>query len=98
MNDKPNTPRTETKTLASAMHVLARDIQSNDGVANAAIQEAGERLLELDAELTQWREMAEELEKSVKRLLPYVPKGNFMPSADIADTITKFNQLKGQAK
>ena len=53
---------------------------------------------QLETELTQLREMAEEMEKSVKRLLPYVPKGNFMPSADIADTITKFNQLKGQAK
>lgn len=33
--------------LAKAMDVLARDIQSDDGIANAAIAEAAERLREL---------------------------------------------------
>ena len=40
-------PRTSTTTLIVAMHVLARDIQSGDGMANAAIKEAGDRLGEL---------------------------------------------------
>jgi predicted component of type VI protein secretion system len=35
---------TDTSTLASAMDVLARDIQSDDGVANAAVAEAAQRL------------------------------------------------------
>ena len=38
-----NTP---TETLVSAMRALANDIQSEDGVANAAIQEAAQRLEE----------------------------------------------------
>ena len=42
--------RTDTETLASAMFIIADEITSEDGVANAAIREAGERLLELDKE------------------------------------------------
>ena len=38
-----NTP---TETLVSAMRALANDIQSEDGVANAAIHEAAQRLEE----------------------------------------------------
>lgn len=40
-------PRSSTATLIMAMHQLARDIQSDDGVANAAISEAAARLTEL---------------------------------------------------
>jgi hypothetical protein len=39
--------RTDDATLAGAMFVLANDIQSEDGVANAAIREAGERIQQL---------------------------------------------------
>ena len=42
------TPRTDTLTLAAAMDVLAKEIESGDGVANAAIAEAAARLRELD--------------------------------------------------
>lgn len=45
-----NEHRTDTETLARAMFILADEITSEDGVANAAIREAGERLLELDKE------------------------------------------------
>jgi len=41
--------RTDTVTLASALDVLAREIESGDGVANAAIAEAAGRLRELAA-------------------------------------------------
>ena len=43
--------KTKTETLAKAMDVLAREIQSGDGVANAAIAEAAQRLRELDTDL-----------------------------------------------
>ena len=36
--------QTNTKTLVSALRLLAQDIQSDDGVANAAIAEAADRL------------------------------------------------------
>jgi hypothetical protein len=35
--------------MIAAMRILARDIQSGDGVANAAIAEAADRLEKLDA-------------------------------------------------
>lgn len=38
--------QTSTKTLVSALRILAQDIQSDDGVANAAIAEAADRLEE----------------------------------------------------
>lgn len=40
-------PRSSTETLIEAMRVLACEIQSDDGAANAAIAEAAERLAEL---------------------------------------------------
>ena len=43
--------KTDTQTLARAMDILSRDIQSQDGIANAAIREAAERLRELDAKI-----------------------------------------------
>lgn len=41
-------PRSSTETLVAALRVLAAEIQSPDGVANAAIAEAADRLVELD--------------------------------------------------
>lgn len=39
--------RSSTETIITALHVLSRDIESPDGVANAAISEAAYRLEEL---------------------------------------------------
>ncbi len=38
--------KTSTETLIAAMRILSQDIQSEDGAANSAIAEAGERLAE----------------------------------------------------
>jgi predicted enzyme involved in methoxymalonyl-ACP biosynthesis len=40
--------RTDIKTLIEAMRIISEGIQSEDGVANAAIAEAGQRLKEQD--------------------------------------------------
>ena len=45
--------RTSTETLIAAMHILAKEIQSEDGAANAAVAEAGERLAEQHMRITQ---------------------------------------------
>jgi hypothetical protein len=45
--------RTSTETLIAAMHILATEIQSDGGVANAAIAEAGERLAEQHMRIAQ---------------------------------------------
>ena len=39
--------RSSTATIIQAMRILANEIQSGDGVANAAIAEAADRLQEL---------------------------------------------------
>ena len=41
-------PRTDTRTLIKALYILARDIESGDGVANAAIAEGARRIEELE--------------------------------------------------
>jgi len=43
--------RTKTEILISALRILARDIQSDDGIANAVIFEAADRLEELHNEI-----------------------------------------------
>ena len=53
-------PRSSTETLITALRVLARDIQSDDGVANAAIAEAADRMEEMQRQLE--RVPAEEAE------------------------------------
>ena len=45
--------RSSTETLIAAMHILATEIQSDDGLANAAVAEAGERLAEQHMRITQ---------------------------------------------
>jgi hypothetical protein len=40
--------RTDTETLVAALKILSRDIESEDGVANAAIYEAAQRLEDLE--------------------------------------------------
>jgi hypothetical protein len=42
--------KTNTQTLAAALRILANDIESPDGVANAAILEAAERLETIEAD------------------------------------------------
>lgn len=43
----------DTATLISALRILARDIQSEDGVANACIAEAADRIEQLNALATE---------------------------------------------
>ncbi len=53
MNQKNTPHRSNTTTLISALGVLACEIESPDGVANAAIAEAAERLEEMRGLLRQ---------------------------------------------
>lgn len=39
--------KTQDSTLINALRILARDIESEDGIANALLQEAAERFAEL---------------------------------------------------
>lgn len=42
--------KSSTDTIISALRIFARDIQTNDGVVNACLEEAAERLEELQRE------------------------------------------------
>ena len=53
--------KTETSVLAVALLTLANDIVSEDGIASMVIREAGDRLLEINASLEEWKTMAAEL-------------------------------------
>ena len=50
--------KSSTETLIAALRVLANDIQSQDGVANAAVSEAADRLEELKLNLVTIGELA----------------------------------------
>jgi predicted RNase H-like nuclease (RuvC/YqgF family) len=59
---------TETKTIIEALRILARDIQSEDGVANAAIAEAADRLEKQQRKIRNQRREIEALAKDKHRI------------------------------
>jgi hypothetical protein len=50
-------PRSSTQTLIKALQLLARDIQSQDGVATAALLEAADRMEEMQTALRDFIEV-----------------------------------------
>jgi 23S rRNA A2030 N6-methylase RlmJ len=62
--------RTETHILAVAMHALAGEIVSEDGVASAAIREAGDRLLEQSEEIKSAQEELSSIHRWIERNHP----------------------------
>ena len=63
---------TDTKTIIEALRILARDIQSDDGVANAAIAEAADRLEKQQKRIRNQRREIEALAKDKKRVDGFV--------------------------
>jgi chromosome segregation ATPase len=63
---------TETKTIVQELRILARDIQSQDGVANAAIAEAADRLEKQQRRIRNQRREIEALAKDKKRVDGFV--------------------------
>ena len=45
--------KNNSKTLIKALRILSDDVQSDDGVANACIAEATDRIEELEAKITE---------------------------------------------
>lgn len=64
--------KTSRETLVKALRVLSREVISDDGVANACIAEAADRIEELEAEITQ-------LKVAAHRLLDGVDEMNWQP-------------------
>ena len=63
----PTIRSTRTPILVSAMRLLAQEIQSEDGVANAAIAEAGNRLADLESELERSNNLLEDVRAAFKQ-------------------------------
>ena len=57
--------KTKNKTLIKALRILSEDVQSDDGVANACIAEAANRIEELEAKVS---ELNQKLCKEIFRL------------------------------
>ena len=55
--------RSKTEILISALRILARDIQTDDGVVNACLAEAASRLEQLQRNLKEAIELAEAVAK-----------------------------------
>ena len=58
--------KTDTKTLIAAMRILSQDIETNDGIANAAIAEASDRMEELCSELLFQKQLSREYARAAK--------------------------------
>ena len=56
---------TKYKTLIKSLRILSEDVQSDDGVANACIAEAANRIEELEAKVS---ELNQKLCKEIFRL------------------------------
>lgn len=54
--------RSDTETIIAALDVLAREIHSNDGVANAALAEGAQRLRDMQRKVAEFRERKQEAE------------------------------------
>ena len=86
--------RTPDATLISALRILARDIQSGDGCANACLLEVATRLEELVEErrsISTLLQKVESLEAENKRLREerrWVPVGERLPAVQGDDVLT----------
>lgn len=62
----------DTNTLIDALRILARDIHSEDGVTNAAISEAADRLAKQQKKIRNQRREIEALQKDKHRMDGFV--------------------------
>jgi hypothetical protein len=68
--------KSDTQTLIGALRVLARDIETDDGVVNVVLDEAAQRLEELD---WTWLSASETLPESGMAVLAVVNDGISKP-------------------
>lgn len=79
--------KTKDETLIKALHVLANDIQSEDGVANACIFEAALRLEELSNEYKSKNEVIINAVKAARK--SWAKSGNPLPVLE--ETLRQFD-------
>ena len=84
----------KTETIIGALQVLANDIQSQDGVANAAIAEAADRMEELCAELLIQKRLAERYVGAGKICAQiYLARNISLSEKDVLSALTEIDKL-----
>jgi hypothetical protein len=80
--------RTPIEILVKAMHILANDIQSDDGVAIAAIYEAAQRLEEQNQHIKRLEEAGDEI------IWAFCPASVSMMTERESDALKLWNEAK----
>ena len=76
--------RTSTETLIKSLNILARDIQSEDGVANAAISEGALRIEELNKENLLYRDILNKI---------YIARNITLSQSEIENQLKRIDSL-----
>ena len=86
--------RSKTETIIGALRILANDIQSQDGVANAAIAEAADRMEELCAELLFQKRLAENYAKTAKICAKiYIARNISLSDFEVISSLKEIDKL-----
>jgi len=86
--------RSRTETIIGALRVLANDIQSGDGVANAAIAEAADRIEELCSELLFQKRLAEKYVGAGKICAKiYIARNISLSEKDVVSALAELDKL-----
>ena len=87
-----NTP---TETLIKALRILANDIQSEDGVANAAILEAAQQMMRAQQVMLNMEKRIKRLEEAGNELLwSLCPESTGMMTESQSLALKRWNKAK----
>jgi len=86
--------RSKTETIIGALRVLANDIQSEDGVANAAIAEAADRMEELCNELLFYRKLNKNFAETSRICAQiYIARNISLSEKDVVSALAELDKL-----
>jgi len=86
--------RSKTETIISALRVLAQDIQTQDGVANAAIAEAADRMEELCSELSFYRKLNKNFVEAGRICAQiYIARNISLSEKDVVSALVEIDKL-----
>jgi hypothetical protein len=86
--------RTKTETIIGALRVLAQDIQTQDGVANAAIAEAADRMKELCNKLLFQEKLNKNFAEASRICAQiYIARNISLSEKDVLSALVKIDKL-----
>ena len=85
--------RNSTETIIEALRICSSDIQSEEGVANAAIWEAADRMEELCAELLFQKQLAEKYVEAGKICAQiYIARNISLSEKDVLSALAEIDK------